>query len=38
MDKIPDYCMSLAAFLDACDAQLREKYDAKLAEAIKENE
>lgn len=36
-DKIPD-CMSLTAFLDACDAQLREVYDAKLAEAIKENE
>lgn len=36
-EKIPD-CMSLTAFLDACDAQLREVYDAKLAEAIKENE
>lgn len=34
---IPD-CMSLTAFLDACDAQLREAYDAKLAEAIKKNE
>lgn len=30
-DKIPD-CMSLTAFLDACEAQLREVYDAKLAE------
>ena len=36
-DKIPD-CMSLTAFRDACDAQLREVYDEKLAEAIKENE
>lgn len=36
-DKIPD-CMSLTAFLDACDAQLREVYDARLAEAVKKNE
>ena len=36
-DMVPD-CMSLTAFRDACEAQLRETYDAKLAEAIKENE
>lgn len=34
---VPD-CMSLAAFRDACDKQLREVYDEKLAEAIKEGE
>lgn len=34
---VPD-CMSLTAFRDACEAQLREVYDEKLAEAIKENE
>ena len=34
---VPD-CMSVTAFRDACDAQLREVYDEKLAEAIKENE
>lgn len=34
--EVPD-CMSLAAFRDACDKQLRELYDEKLAEAIKEN-
>ncbi len=30
--------MSVTAFRDACDRQLREIYDEKLAEAIKENE
>lgn len=35
-DMVPD-CMSLTAFRDACDKQLRELYDEKLAEAIKEN-
>lgn len=34
-EKVPD-CMSVTAFRDACDAQLREKYDEKLAEAMKE--
>lgn len=32
---VPD-CMSVAAFRDACETQLREKYDEKLAEAMKE--
>lgn len=36
-DMVPD-CMSVTAFRDACDRQLREIYDEKLAEAIKENE
>lgn len=34
--KVPD-CMSVTAFRDACEAQLREVYDEKLSEAIKEN-
>ena len=36
-DKIPD-CMSLTAFRDSCEEQLREVYDEKLAKAIKEGE
>ena len=31
---IPD-CMSLTAFRDACEAQLREMYDEKLAETMR---
>lgn len=34
--EIPD-CMSMTAFRDACEAQLREIYDEKLAEAVREN-
>ena len=30
-------CMSMTAFRDACEAQLREIYDKKLAEAVREN-